>query len=325
VARTSLRLVEPAPVRRLDADIAETFFACTGCRRCEEACDLGHDVSDTLWQARAAAAESGLLPAGAHALVERFVREGHAGGPALASATAGLDGTDADDASSTALLPGCLSPVDAPSTVTATLSAARALGAPLKLLRAPLCCGRPLRDAGARDTFQAHLAALRSRVGRHDLVVPSPACAEALTTGAAEVGLPLDGEVLHVGAYLARRLGQVPPGPSTAVVWHEPCQVAHDAEVRKTTRRLLETVSDGVRAPSSEGCCGAGGLLPETFPDASRAMAMEEADELRAAGAGLVAVAAPECRRALTAAGLEVVDVVELVARRLCAAGGPPA
>jgi Fe-S oxidoreductase len=317
LARKALQLVETPPPRALDADVAETFYACTGCRRCEEACDLGHDVTDTLWQARAAAAEAALMPPGAHALVERFARQGHAGASSLADRTAALSDDDADARSPAVLLPGCLAPVEAPSVVAAALAATRSLGAPLALAREPLCCGRPLRDAGARDAFRAHLDQVRTRLGRREVVVLSPACAEALTTGAAEVGVPLDGAVVHVADYLGGRLTGVPPPSAASVVWHEPCRVARGSEDRASARRLLAAAVATVRAPAAAGCCGAGGLLPETFPAAARAMAMEEADELRAAGAGTVAVAAPECRRALAAAGLDVVDVVELVERWL--------
>jgi Fe-S oxidoreductase len=320
LARSALKLVETPPPRALDADVAEAFYACTGCRRCEEACDLHHDVPDTLWQARAAAAEAGLMPAGAHALVERFVREGHAGKTTLAEATAALPDTDTDGRSQAVLLPGCEAPTDSPSLVASALAAARRLGAPLSMARAPLCCGRPLRDAGARDAFRSHLAEVRARLGRRDAIVFSPACAEALTVGAQEVGLPLDGEVSTIVEHLAHHLGRgtmAKPALEVPVVWHEPCRVARGSGDRRAAERLLEAAIGTVRVPSSAGCCGAGGLLPETFPEAARAMAMEVADELRAAGAGTIAVAAPECRRALAAAGLAVVDVVELVDRWL--------
>ncbi|MFM2151671.1 MAG: hypothetical protein RL199_106 [Pseudomonadota bacterium] len=318
LARKALQLVEAPPPRRLEADVAETFYACTGCRRCEAACDLHHDVPDTLWQARAAAAEAGLMPAGAHALVERFARQGHAGSPSLAEAVARLPDADEDARAGAVLLPGCLAPVDSPSVVAGALSAARRLGVPLALAREPLCCGRPLRDAGARDAFRSHLSHVKARLGRREVVVLSPGCAEALTTGAAEVGLPLDGDVVHIAGHLGRRVeGMGASAASDSVVWHEPCRVGREADDRETARRLLEAVAGTVRAPAAAGCCGAGGLLAQTFPEAARALAMEEADELRAVGAGTVVVADPECRRALAAAGLDVVDVVELVARRL--------
>jgi Fe-S oxidoreductase len=134
--------------------------------------------------------------------------------------------------------------------------------------------------------------------------------------------------VVHATTFLARRLGpdlKLPSLPGR-VAYHDPCHLGRGLGEYEAPRRLLSRALSGgvVEAASSRehsDCCGAGGLLPHTFPEVARAMSMTRADELRSSGATRVATACPSCRSSLASAGLEVVDVVEVVAAWL--AGAP--
>jgi Fe-S oxidoreductase len=217
------------------------------------------------------------------------------------------------------LFAGCEAPLKSPRVVEAALRASRRLRAPLRLADAPLCCGRVLLEAGDAEGFRAAVERAWSCLGDREVVVLSPACARALVEGARAVGVEPRGPVVHVTTHLARRLGpetQSTPLPGAAL-FHDPCHLGRGLGEYEAPRRLLElALVGGVREPfatrAEADCCGASGLLAETHPETARAMAMTRADELRAAG-GPVVTACPSCRSALTAAGLEVRDVVEVV------------
>ena len=330
VARKARALFDGGASRPLDADLAEVFYACSGCLRCRTWCEHDNDVPHALFQARAAAAEHGLAPAGARAVVDRFARQGH---PQLSDVARALEPLAQDKAaqpgSTSVLFAGCEAPVSSPGAVRATLRAARRLHAPLALATEPLCCGRPLFEAGYRDEFKEQVALAWERLGDREVVTLSASCARALSEWAREVGVEPRGPVVHATTYLARRLGpdvQAPPLP-VRVAYHYPCQLGRGLGEYEAPRRLLEAALEGgvVEAPScreKSDCCGGGGLLPDTYPEVARAMAMSRADELRSTGAARVATACPSCRATLSAAGLEVVDVVELVADWLCGPDG---
>src|SRR5690606_235470 len=90
-------------------------------------------------------------------------------------------------------------------------------------------------------------------------------------------------------------------------------------------RRLLNAALEGgveevADSREKSDCCGATGLLPQTYPNTAKAMAMSRADTLREVQASRVVTACPSCQEALRGAGLDVVDVVELIAEWLSGA-----
>jgi Fe-S oxidoreductase len=330
LARKAREAMAPVPVRALDADAAEAFYACTGCRRCSTWCEHGNDVPHALYQGRAMAVWTGLAPAGARAVADRFARVGHAQSGDVAAAIDRLasEQPPENDASSV-FFAGCEAPLTSPGSVTAALAAARRLGAPLGLARGTVCCGRPLFEAGYRDAFRDHVREVWGLLGDREVVLPSAACARALTEWSQEVGVEPQGSVLHISTYLARRLGphvQARPLPITAI-YHDPCHLGRGLGEYEAPRRLLgAALSGGVKEAASHretsDCCGGSGLLGRTYPEVARAMAMTRADELRDAGAGQIVTSCPSCQESLRAAGLQVRDLAEVVASWLGGEGG---
>lgn len=325
LARKALRRLDPTPRQPLDADTAEAFYGCTGCLRCATFCEHDNDVPHALYQGRADAVTQNLAPAAARAVADRFARHGHAQAtdpsPALARLAADHP---APLEATTVFFAGCESPVSSPEAVSSTLVAAALLGAPMALVREPVCCGRPLFEAGYRDAFRAHVREVWDRLGESEVVLPSAACARALSEWARQVGVEPRGPVVHASTYLARRLGpqiQTPPLQGT-VTYHDPCHLGRGLGEYDAPRRLLAAALAGgvAEAPNrreTSDCCGASGLVPRTFPEVARAMAMTRADELREVGPARVATACPSCQHALRTAGLDVVDVAEVVAQWL--------
>lgn len=321
LARRAKKLVDSGPKRELDADTAEAFWGCTGCLRCRTWCEHENDVPTALAQARAYAVERGLAPAAATLVADLFQRQGHAAGEGLREALDLLaDELPANAASTTVLFAGCEAPMSSPQSIRSTAAAARRLGAPLGVAREPLCCGRPLLEAGRPDAFRKHVARTWAQLGDREVVTGSAACARALSEWAREHGVEPRGPVVHTTVFLARRLGpdvQAKPLPGS-VTYHDPCHLVRGLGESDAPRRLLRAAIEGdIIEPQSTldeaNCCGASGLVPRTFPQLARAMAMTRADEMRKTGAQRVTTACPACRDALAGAGLDVVDVAELV------------
>lgn len=321
LARKARQLVDPGARRALDADTAEAFWGCTGCLRCRTWCEHENDVPTALYEGRAHAARAGLSPAAATLVTDLFQRQGHAADPSLPEALAALaEERPASAHSTTVMFAGCEAPLTAPDAVRATVSAARRLGAPMGIAREPACCGRPLLEAGRPEAFRQHVARVWSLLGEREVVTGSAACARALSEWARDVGVEPRGPVVHSTVYLARRLGpHVQASPlGDSVTYHDPCHLVRGLGEGQAPRRLLRAaVGEGVIEPQTSqaeaNCCGASGLVPRTFPEVARSMAMTRADELRRAGARRVATACPACQGALASAGLDVVDVAQLV------------
>jgi Fe-S oxidoreductase len=321
LARRAREAVSPTHHRELDADAAEAFYGCTGCLRCQTFCEHENNVPHALYQGRAVAVERGLAPAAAKSVADRFKRQGHAQPGDVAAAVEALasEHRDEPDASSV-LFAGCEAPLTSPSSISAALSAARKLGAPLALARGMGCCGRTLFEAGYREAFKEHVQEVWAVLGEREVVLPSAACARALTEWSREVGVEPQGPVVHITTYLARRLGphvQAPQLPE-AVTYHDPCHLGrglgeYDAPRRLLTAALAGGVKDVQDSRERSDCCGGSGILPLTYPEIAKAMAMTRADELRQAGTGQVVTACPACRESLRAAGLQVQDVAEVV------------
>jgi len=326
LADRARRFVDRDAADVLSADVAESFYACTGCLRCRSWCEHGNDVPSALQQGRAAAASEGMAPAAASVVKDRFARAGHAEPGDVQGALEALSREAATPVSPAAprFLPGCEAVSGSPSSVRAGLAVAARLGEPMTLAAGVVCCGRPLFEAGWTEAFAAHVSRVWELLGTRSVVVGSAACARALTEHATSAGVTPRAPVTHLTTHLARRLASVRREGTLrreplegSVVFHDPCQLGRGLGEYDAPRELLDATGlsrvEARENREKSDCCGAGGLLPRTFPDTARALALARADALRDTGATRVATACPACRRALVQAGLDAVDVTELL------------
>lgn len=310
--------VETAPA------FAAPAWACTGCFACRESCDHKNDVAGTLFEARSALSAAGVAPEAARRVAEAF--PAHDGGTRNAVRSLAVP-AHVDERSRTALLVGCAYARKAPAVAKDAIRATASLtGGTVSLVDA--CCGAPLLHAGDMRGFQARASALAELLrGKERLVVVDAGCASALRVHAPASGvtLPLPVELFVETA--ARELGAIPvaalrddaTGP---VRWHDPCQMGRGLGVYDAPRavlgRLLGRAPDEFpRAREGARCSGAGGLLPVTMPETSRAIADSRVAEHEAEGGGTVVTGCASSLRTLAKSGAKVVDIASLVARAL--------
>jgi Fe-S oxidoreductase len=249
----------------------------------------------------------------------------------LALAVPGL----VDPRSRTALLVGCAYAKRAAHVGRDALRATAALvGGPVALLDA--CCGAPLLHAGDQRGFRARGEAVARLLRDKDrLVVVDAGCASTLRVHMPAAGIALPAPIELFVEHAARELGALRTldtrtmltaadalGEGGPVRWHDPCQLGRGLGVYDAPRavlgRLLGRAPDEFpRARDGARCSGAGGLLPVTMPETSRAITRTRVDEHEEEGGGTIVTACASSLRAFAAQGARVVDIATLVSRGL--------
>jgi Fe-S oxidoreductase len=306
----------------LSPSFADPAWACTGCFGCREHCDHKNDVTGTLLDTRSALVENGVAPAGAKRVLERFVEK---------SAVLGKSARDlsvlpeVDDNAGTAVLLGCAYARHAPAEARDAVRATAALvGGKVSLV--DVCCGAPLLYAGDKKRFIQQGEMLAQAIKHKERVVVIDAgCASTLRVHHANNGVGMIVPIEHFAERAARELGrmkQVPGLGDGPVRYHDPCQLGRGLGVYDQPRALLSLALG--RAPDEferrreDGrCSGAGGLLPVTMPEVSRAIAKQRIADHGAHGGGTVVTACASSLRTFRKQGATAVDLVTVVARAL--------
>ncbi len=137
----------------LDDDVADAFFHCTGCRRCQSFCAHDNDVPRALWKARQWAVESGFLPEPYVELYERFEKSGNPYGDGPVE----LDASPFDAEGTIGYWPDCSTVEHRPQIIGPIgRLMSQMTGQKIRLIRSadfdrPPCCGFPLSGAGIED------------------------------------------------------------------------------------------------------------------------------------------------------------------------------
>ena len=307
----------------LAPSFADPAWACTGCFGCREHCDHKNDVTGTLFDARSAMMDRGVAPAAAKRVLEQFSDKSAVLGK---SARELAVMPEVNEASATALLIGCAYARDATAEARDAIRAtAKLVGGPVSLVN--VCCGAPLLHAGAQERFLAQGEMLAPTV-KHKarVVVIDAGCASTIRVHHLANGVGMIAPVEHFAELAARELGQLKRVDGLAsdgpVRYHDSCQLGRGLGVYDPPRALLARALG--RAPDEfdqrredARCSGAGGLLPVTMPETSRAIARGRVAEHDAQGGGTVVTACASSLKAFRKQGAKSVDLVTVVARAL--------
>jgi len=280
-------------------------------------------VATTLFDARAGLLDVGIAPPAA----TRTVRQFPAHLLATAQAVRELRTYPGVSASSkTALLVGCAYARGAPREARDAVMAAVALEkGPVSLVEA--CCGLPLLHAGDRAGFARQALALGEETGdKRTLLVLDAGCAHALCVEYPRVALSPSPRVELLVERAARDLGRLGPAPgadspSGPVRYHDPCLLGrglgvYEAPRAVLTRALGRAPDEFDRGRERGHCSGAGGLLPRTSPDTSRAITRSRVAEHVDEGGGTLVTACASSLLAFRREGkAKVTDLVSFLAR----------
>ena len=306
----------------LAPSFADPAWACTGCFGCREHCDHKNDVSGTLFDARSALVESGVAPAAAKRVIERFGEKSAVLGK---SATELSVLAEVEESAPTALLLGCAYARSAPEeSRDAVRATAKLVGGKVSLVK--VCCGAPLLHAGDKKGFLQQGEMLAQAIKHKErLVVIDAGCASTIRVHHASNGIDMTVPVEHFAECAARELARMKKVPGLGdgpVRYHDACQLGRGLGVYEQPRALLSLALG--RAPDEfdrrredARCSGAGGLLPVTMPDVSKTIAKARVDEHEASGGGTVVTACASSLRTFRKQGAKAVDLVTVVAQAL--------
>jgi glycolate oxidase iron-sulfur subunit len=214
----------------------------------------------------------------------------------------------------------------------ATLELLRRGGYLVEVPERQTCCGALAAHDGAADEASDMAARNVAAFAGYDVVVADAAgCAAHLKELGhwAEGGDELGGRVKDVTEVVARLIdtGRLPElaGDLGEVAVQDPCHLRHAQRIVREPRRILEAAGyRPVEIDPAGMCCGAAGIYMVLQAETSNVLGLQKADQVRAAGAALVASANPGCEMQLRShlgAAFRIAHPVELYWEALRGAG----
>lgn len=301
----------------LDQDVADAFYHCTGCRRCQTFCAHGNDVPQALWKARAWAAEEGFLPPALEKMRENFDTN-HS---PYNAPQAPIDLSPFDAEASIGFWPDCATIRYRPHTIGAIgRLIVRATGRKVRLIQLPSggptpCCGFPLSAAGIKSPETIREERWPSLHGLDFVWTDCPALA---AWNHQESSWPLpprqdDPSMGHIFELLASRLDELgrPEKPLNLAdtVLHESCFITRQINALGPVHKILEYICttppskmayNGQESP----CCGGRVQYRMLEPEASNQAAKTVFDTLQAhPDQDRMVTTSSMCRHALEEAG----------------------
>jgi Fe-S oxidoreductase len=316
---TAMKLVEEKKLP-MTAETMGLAYKCLNCRLSEEVCELDNPVSSVLDTYRVRAFHAGLAPEAVVSYCKKFGKENNPFGKDLFRELQKRFPERLKGKKRTAYFPGCTEIAREPATIGRTFELLEILKAKeVGLYAEPIqCCGYPLFAAGDWDNF-VELAEVNSNALRdYGLILTgAPACLYTMETLYRSAGHPTSAKFMHIVEYLASHLSSLVPRPSPlTVAYHDPCYLGRYRKTYEAPRRLIEKVSG--RAPreffrNREGsyCCGAGGLLPVSFPETAEKITENRIEEFKRTGAELLVSSCPTCVHRFKKFGVRAKNLVE--------------
>lgn len=327
---------------RLSAEQMMRLYQCTLCGHCTQVCSTRIDLREFWLEARQQTVTRELSPKGLSVASDHVARTGNVYGyqnDERAGWAEYMDDAPADlyqrDQAEVVYFVGCSSSFS-PRVQRIAESFVRVMTAAevnfTILGEGEVCCGFPLVAAGMKDQARTLVERNLERVratGAATIVFTCPACRMMWLE---EYARHLPGvRLLHSTELVAELIAaqKLPKKVlNLTVTYHDPCDLARNGGVYDAPRQVLAAMPGLQLIEMHERrerglCCGGGGDLEMVDPALAQRVAARTAGKLAATGAQSIVTACPQCVRTLTrgaetsAPGVEVVDLVELVARAL--------
>ncbi len=301
-------------------EVAERFYHCMGCRRCQEWCLHDNDVPSALWQARSWMQDLGHVPEPLEGFAEEF-RENHAPQRELPE-LGEVHGFEADrifdQSSTTVFVPDCETRHHSPrSVLRAGLLLEIFHGSKVALhTRREFddreagfgCCGFPLLSVGDDDGYEQYRAQLEGALMDADTVVTDCAAMVSLYREDTSWGEPGNIEVVHLIEFLAERLDFVEPRENLELgdaLLHDSCFVGRQLDLYEETRELLEVFCEETPGEfhvnrNEAPCCGGPSHYHVVAPEASERCAENRLEQMEREGGERVVCGQATCEKAFS-------------------------
>jgi glycolate oxidase iron-sulfur subunit len=216
------------------------------------------------------------------------------------------------------------------------------LGIEVVIPREQVCCSVPIFLSGARGESMANVNKNLDIFDQDDadaIVVDCATCGGALKKSIPHLVEDLGGDVekakrvaskvKDVSEIVADRLEDLEldeskRAPRRKVTYHDPCHLVRGMKVSEHPRRLLEALPhvDYTEMTGADECCGGAGSFQFEHVELSKGVTARKTENIRAAGADIVATGCPGCSLTLSGNLYEegdpiVVHTLQLTAERL--------
>jgi Fe-S oxidoreductase len=310
-------------------EVAEVFYHCMGCRRCQNWCRHQNDVPQAMWEARAWMAELGHVPEALEGFAETFTALSFP--HRVPAPLVGGEEEVFDETSDIVFFPDCETRQHRPELV---WRAGRMLevvcGKKVRLVThieagSKGCCGFSLLSAGQREAYLGYRAELEAELATATMVVTDCAAFAALHREETSWGFASELEVTHVIELLASRLdGLDVPAPQdlSGLIFHDSCFTGRQLGLFEESRKVVAALGAGTpmeflfnRAEAS--CCGGPSHYHVVEAEGSEQCAKDLLTEMDRKGALGVVCGSATCKKAFERAGTNdvAVDILELATR----------
>jgi len=317
--------------------IVKGLYECTLCGRCWSVCPYDYDLV-ALWEtARESAFETGFGLDPHMQMVEALEAEKNIFKRPHARRTEWTKGTDITikEEADTIYFVGCLMSYrgqlkPAAKAMAKILTAA---GEDWTILKDEVCCGAPLRFAGASKNMEKlmeyNIRAIES-TGATQMVFSCPGCYRMFWqeySKALGTGVHMYHAIELIDRYLKSGKIKLKEKTDERLTYHDPCELSRLSGVTEEPRHVFANLTTQfVELPGNRFnvvCCGGGGLYKPIDLDKSREIAKKRVALAEEAGATTLMAACPSCYETISQAAtlkkssLKVIDVAEAVARQM--------
>lgn len=278
-------------------------YKCLHCGLSQQACELDNPVADVLTLYRAKAYVGMVAPKPVYDFCQKFALFNNPYAKDLKKILMRHLPHEMSNRPKKGLyFPGCAEINFRPQGIKPTLDFLAELGdCKLGIYQEPIqCCGLPLLQAGDLERFREMAEVNSHLLNRFDFIVSNdPDCLYTLKHHYEAQGFPIRAKIYHFTQYVwpllvAREKGgllrHTERPARQGMAYHDPCQLGRRLGVYEEPRRILEFITGApplefFRQRSQSYCCGAGGLLPVTFPDLSQRVTKNRWEEFGETGA----------------------------------------
>jgi Fe-S oxidoreductase len=318
-------------------DVAETFYHCMGCRRCQEWCLHDNDVPSALWSARSWMQDEGYVPEPLEGFAEEFLENNAPQRelPPLEEIHGFSRDQVFDQTATTVYVPDCETRFQTPDSVLrAGLLLEIFQGSKVALhTRRELdgrgvgfgCCGFPLLSVGDDEGYEQYRADMEAALMDADTVVTDCPAMVALYRDDTSWGESGDIEVVHLIEFLAERIDFVEPRETVELgdaMIHDSCFTGRQLDLYEEVRTLLDVLCE--ESPEEfhitkdeSPCCGGPSHYHAVAPEASERCAEDRLEEMEKEGGEQIVATSATCKKAFRRADDDeaAIDVLDVACR----------
>jgi Fe-S oxidoreductase len=302
-------------------EVAEVFYHCMGCLRCQTWCKHTNDVPKAMWAARAWMRREGHVPEALEGF-RNFFLEGNSPHQDSESLCGDRLAGVFDAEATIAYMPDCETRHHYPRVI-ARVGALleRLLGEKVRLMTKTdnggmACCGFPLLAAGEDQEYEGYRAELEAGFEDLELVITDCAGMVSLHRDGGSWGNESTIPIVHTLSVVADHLSSTDietPVDLTNTLLHDSCFVTRHLGLGSETRQIVATISDGtVNEFFSHGddapCCGGPSHYRVVSKEASQTCAEQRIAEMHREGGQHIVCSSSTCKKAFGRAEDGVAD-----------------